>query len=67
MNQRWLRLYGIRLSSNCYLITGGAIKLTKDMRRPYLENELKKLELAKRFLRNNGINYPEDLNFFENE
>ena len=33
----WLRLYGLRLSSNCFLITGGGIKLTKGMRRPHLE------------------------------
>lgn len=63
----WLRLYGIRLSVNCFLITGGGIKLTKEMRRPHLENELRKLELAKRFLKNNGIAYPNDLNSFKDE
>jgi hypothetical protein len=67
VNQGWLRLYGLRLSANCFLITGGGVKLTKDMRRPHLEDELKKLELTKRFLQHNEINYPEDLNFFEDE
>jgi hypothetical protein len=67
VNRGWLRLYGIRLSSNCFLITGGGVKLTKDMRRSHLENELKKLELAKSFLQSKGINYPEDLNSFEDE
>jgi hypothetical protein len=44
------------------IVTGGAIKLTKDMRGEHLQYELKKLEKTKLFLRNNGINFPEDLN-----
>jgi hypothetical protein len=63
----WLRLYAIRLAENCYLVTGGAIKLTLDMRRPHLQNELKKLESTKQFLRSNGIDYPEDLNNYKDE
>jgi hypothetical protein len=63
----WLRMYAIRLASNCYLITGGAIKLTYDMQRKHLQNELMKLELAKTFLKNNDIEYPEDLNTYQNE
>jgi hypothetical protein len=63
----WLRLYAIRLAENCYLVTGGAIKLTFDMRRGHLQLELNKLEQAKRFLRANGIDYPEDLNTYNNE
>lgn len=58
----WLRLYAIRLAKNCYVVTGGAVKLTQDMKRPHLQYELKKLELAKQFLRDNGIDFPEDLN-----
>jgi len=58
----WLRLYAIRLAKNCYLVTGGGIKLTPDMKRQHLQYELRKLETAKQFLRNNGIDYPEDLN-----
>lgn len=63
----WLRVYAIRLAANCYLVTGGAIKLTLDMKKGHLQNELKKLELAKAFLRSNGITYPEDLNTFIDE
>lgn len=58
----WLRLYAIRLAQNCYLVTGGAIKLTRHMRREHLQQELRKLERTKQFLRNEGIDYPEDLN-----
>ena len=63
----WLRLYAIRLSSNCYLVTGGAIKLTQDMKRKHLQDELKKLNQTKTYLRNNGIEYPEDLNTYQDE
>jgi hypothetical protein len=63
----WLRLYAIRLAPNCYLVTGGAIKLTRDMRTEHLQNELTKLDQVKTFLRNNGIDYPEDLNTYQNE
>lgn len=67
INKGWLRLYAIRLAANCYLVTGGSIKLTQDMEREHLQNELKKLEWTKIFLRNNGIDYPEDLNSYRNE
>ncbi len=63
----WLRLYAIRLAENCYLVTGGAIKLTEDMKKGHLQAELKKLERAKLFLGDNGIAYPEDLNTFRDE
>jgi hypothetical protein len=63
----WLRLYAIRLAENCYLVSGGAIKLTQDMKREHLKIELKKLEQAKIFLKNNGIDYPEDLNTYQYE
>ena len=63
----WLRLYAIRLAANCYLVTGGAIKLTLEMKRGHLQSELRKLELVKRFLRSNGIDFPEDLNSYKDE
>jgi hypothetical protein len=67
IRKSWLRLYAIRLAENCYLITGGAIKLTQDMRRDHLNYELIKLDQTKQFLRENGIDYPEDLNISNNE
>lgn len=63
----WLRVYAIRLAQNCYLVTGGAIKLTRNMERKHLQKELKKLDQARMFLRNNEIDYPEDLNTYQNE
>ena len=47
----WLRLYAIRIDVNMFLITGGAIKLTKTMNnRPHLIKELEKLEICKKYL-----------------
>lgn len=60
----WLRIYAIRIAPNCYIMTGGAIKLTQHMKRDHLQQELYKFERTKQFLRANGINYPEDLNSF---
>ncbi len=54
--RRWLRLYAIRIDENVFLITGGAIKLTRTMgERPHTTRELKKLELSKNFLKMNHI------------
>lgn len=63
----WLRLYAIRLDWNCFVVTGGAIKLTSDMRSDHLQYELKKLEQTKTFLQQNEIHYPEDLNTYNND
>lgn len=52
----WIRLYGIRLEANVFIITGGAIKLTKKMQgRSHTERELRKLEDLKDYLIENGI------------
>lgn len=64
--QRVLRLYAIRIESNVYVITGGAIKLPlqhlmKD--REHTQKELIRLNAAKDYLKNNGI-FDED-SFFE--
>lgn len=63
----WLRLYAIRLAENCFIVTGGAIKLTHDMKREHLQYELKKLDHTRTYLRNNGIDYPEDFNTYQDE
>jgi len=52
----WLRLYAIRLNSNTFIITGGAIKLVRSMQdAPYLQKELEKLHLTREYLIENGI------------
>jgi hypothetical protein len=57
-----LRLYAIKIDDNTFLITGGAIKLTKTMQEHADTNrELIKLEHYKNVLIENGIH---DLNSF---
>lgn len=50
--QSWLRLYAIRCDSNLFVISGGAIKLTKTMNeRKHLLEELRKLEVTQAHLK----------------
>lgn len=52
----WLRLYAIRMSPNHYIVTGGAIKLTRVMKgRNHLEKELDKLNATIEYLKENGV------------
>lgn len=52
----WLRIYAIRLEPNVYVVTGGAIKLTRTMQeRVHTTIELQKLNSCKAFLKANGV------------
>lgn len=54
--KNWLRIYAIKIDANKYLITGGAIKLTKKMKdHPETEKELIKLKKNMIFLKENGV------------
>lgn len=62
--EHYLRLYAIRIDADCFVITGGAIKLTRLMQeRKHTNNELKKLEKAKDYLKSQDV-FDED-SFFE--
>jgi len=51
-----LRLYAIKIDDNCFVITGGAIKMSQTMQgHPDTSKELPKLDRAKAFLKNNGV------------
>lgn len=51
----WLRIYAIKLDPGCYIITGGAIKLTLTMQeREHTLAELRKMEMVRNFLLNEG-------------
>jgi hypothetical protein len=59
----WVRIYAIRIDQNLFVITGGAIKLTRTMNdRDHLLKELDKLELVKGFLERRGDD--ESLDFY---
>ena len=50
----WLRIYAIKLEPGCYIITGGAIKLTHKMgEREHTLKELSKMEQVRNFLISN--------------
>lgn len=52
----WLRIYAIKLEPGIYVITGGAIKLTRTMQeREHTLRELEKMEQVRAFLLNNNI------------
>lgn len=51
----WLRIYAIKLEPGCYIITGGAIKLTRTMQeREHTLTELRKMEAVRSFLLDGG-------------
>lgn len=52
----WLRIYAIRLDSNIYVVTGGAIKLTRTMQeREHTAKELEKLNRCRDYLKRNNV------------
>lgn len=51
----WLRIYAIKLEPGCYIITGGAIKLTRTMQeREHTLAELNRMEAVRRVLIDGG-------------
>ncbi len=52
----WLRLYAIKLKAGIYIVTGGAIKLTRTMQeRQHTLQELEKMEKVRNFLLSEGV------------
>ena len=55
-NKTWLRIYALKLEPGAYLITGGAIKLTKSMnQRDHTKAEIGKIDRCKTFLKEQGV------------
>ena len=52
----WLRVYAVRLEKNVFVVTGGAIKLTRSMQeRPHTQVQLDKLNSCRQYLLDNGV------------
>lgn len=52
----WLRIYALKIEPGAYLVTGGAIKLTKSMdERDHTKIEISKIDRCKVFLKEQGI------------
>lgn len=64
-----LRVYGLRIDSNTFVVTGGAIKITQSMQDHVDTNEeLNKMGLVKSFLAEIEITYQDDLlNFYADD
>ena len=64
----WLRIYAIKLEPGIYIITGGAIKLTRTMQeREHTLVELARMEKVRRFLLDNDIADKDSFMEFLNE
>lgn len=61
----WLRLYAIRIAANLYVVSGGAIKLTKNMEPKHLMIELDKLKKTVAYLKKIGFEMEKDLGYIE--
>jgi len=62
-----LRMYAVKLGSS-YIVTGGAIKLTKSMQeRAHTTLELVKLKIVSQYLKENGIDDDSDYGYIEIE
>lgn len=60
-----LRIYALRLGKNTFVVTGGAIKLVREMKDHHdTHKELDKLEKVKAFLKENNLYTDEDLVFY---
>lgn len=63
-----LRLYAIKIDVNCFVITGGAIKMSKAMQEhPDTMNELLKIKKAQDYLKDNGVIDDDSFYEFKNE
>lgn len=64
----WLRIYAIKLEPGIYIITGGAIKLTRTMQeREHTLVELARMEKVRRYLIENGISDMDSFNDYLRE
>ena len=58
-------MYAIRFAGNCFVVTGGAIKLTLNMESPCMQEELRKLERVRQFLVDHDLLIQEDFQYLE--
>lgn len=54
--RKWLRIYGLRAEKDVYIVTGGAIKLSEKRKgKEHTKKELKKIEMCRQFLLEQGL------------
>lgn len=65
-SRSWLRVYAIRIEPNLYVISGGAIKLTRSMNeREHTRKELAKLKILTSYLKGIGFEDADDYGIIE--
>ncbi|WKN45812.1 hypothetical protein [Tunicatimonas pelagia] len=65
-SKSWLRVYAIQIATNLYVVSGGAIKLTKAMQdRPHTIEELKKLRATASYLKEIGLEGSGDYGYID--
>jgi hypothetical protein len=63
--RKWIRLYAIKIESNYYIITGGAIKQSMKMKaHPDTNDELKKLDSCRSYFIEHGVIDADSFNDF---
>jgi hypothetical protein len=65
-NKSWLRIYAVRISSECFVVSGSAIKLTAAMgEQDHTTIELSKLKITASYLKENGLLEEEDFGYID--
>lgn len=62
----WLRIYAVRISAECFVVSGNAIKLTESMQqRDHTVIELSKLKITASYLKENGLLQEDDFGYID--
>lgn len=62
----WLRLYAIRISPQCFVVVGSAIKLTgANQDRTHTNDQLKKLKIGAEYLKSQGLLEDDDFGYID--
>lgn len=62
----WLRMYAVRISPECFVVSGSAIKLTGTMgEQKHTKIELEKLKITATYLKANGLLEEDDFGYID--
>lgn len=65
-NKSWLRMYAVRISPECFVVSGSAIKLTETMgEQNHTAIELSKLKITASYLKENGLLEEDDFGYID--
>jgi hypothetical protein len=66
VRKSWLRIYAIRISANIFVVSGSAIKLTREMKdREHTKQELEKLKKTAQYLKDEDFMDEDDYGYIE--